>query len=252
VRAASLFDAARWCASRRSASLLLREEFFWLGFSWLFLGVSKTRVRSSAARTDKRMSQKDTSQRTSGHFQRTGHGAATTHTKLSGAAHARRVAGAPIARAQRFGPARAVRFAGIVPLLRQEALPPGAHMLRRRPRGVRLEALVPQEGQAQDAAERMEPARAPQVVVAPPAAKPPPRLSRLAARSAISGWFDHHRIPDTDKTARRAIAARAIARRHHCIAAFKKGAFLKNSLDSPKRFASFADTTTTCPPTILP
>src|SRR5271154_697166 len=96
--------------------------------------------------------------RTSGHFQRTGYGAATTHAKLSGAAHARRVAGAPIARAQRFGSARAVRFAGIVPLLHQEALPPGAHMLRRRPGGVRLEALVPQEGQAQDAAERMEPA----------------------------------------------------------------------------------------------
>jgi hypothetical protein len=129
--------------------------------------------------------------RTSGHFQRTsGYGAATTHTKLSGAAHARRVAGAPIARAHRFDPARAVRFAGIVPLLHQEALPPAAHMLRRRPRGVRLEALVPQEGQAQDAAERMEPARAPQVVVAPPAAKPPPRPSHRGARSAISGWSD--------------------------------------------------------------
>ena len=38
ARAASLFDAARWCAYRRSASLLSREEFFgnasWLGFSW--------------------------------------------------------------------------------------------------------------------------------------------------------------------------------------------------------------------------
>src|SRR6202051_1908367 len=89
-----------------------------------------------------------------------GHGAATTHAKLSGAAHARTVAGAPIARAQRFDPARAVRFAGIVPLLRQQAVPPAAHMLRRRPGGVRLEALVPQEGQAQDVAERMEPARA--------------------------------------------------------------------------------------------
>src|ERR1700720_1506437 len=113
--------------------------------------------------------------RTSGHFQRTsGYGAATIHAKLPGAAHARRVAGAPIARAQRFGPARAVRFAGIVPLLRQQAVPPGAHMLRRRLGGVRLEALVPQEGQAQDAAERMEPARGPQVVVTPPADEPAP------------------------------------------------------------------------------
>jgi hypothetical protein len=131
--------------------------------------------------------------RTSGHFQRTsGHGAATTHAKLSGAAHARRVAGAPIARAQRFDPACAVRFAGIVPLLRRQAVPPAAHMLRRRPGGVRLEALVPQEGQAQDAAERMEPARAPQVVVTQRAAKPaPPRQSRRGARSAISGRFNN-------------------------------------------------------------
>jgi hypothetical protein len=118
-------------------------------FGLAFLGVSKTRVRSGIARTDMRMSQKDIFQRTSGHFQRTsGYGAATTHAKLSGAAHARRVAGAPIARAQRFDPARAVRLAGIVPVLRQEALPAAAHMLRRRPGGVRLEALVPQEGQA--------------------------------------------------------------------------------------------------------
>src|ERR1700722_13941880 len=113
-----------------------------------FPGVSKTRVRSRIARTDRRMSQMDIFQRTSGHFQRTGYGAATTHAKLSRAANARRVAGAPIARAARFGPACAVRFAGIVPLLRQQAVPPGAHMLRRRPGGVRLEALVPQEGQA--------------------------------------------------------------------------------------------------------
>jgi hypothetical protein len=137
----------------------LREEFFgdafWLGFSLRFLGAGKTRVRSRIARTNMRMSQKDIFQRT------LGHDAATTHAKLSGAAHARRVAGAPIARAQRFDPARAVRFVGIVPLLHKKALPPGAHMLRRRPGGVRLEALVPQEGQAQDAAERMEPARAP-------------------------------------------------------------------------------------------
>src|SRR5580693_3118722 len=152
-----------------------------------FPGVSKTRVRSRVARTDRRMSQKDIFQRTSGHFQRTGYGAATTHAKLSGAAHAQRVAGAPIARAQRFGPARAVRFVGIVPLLHQEAVPPGAHMLRRRPRGVRLEALVPQEGQAQDAAAGMEPARAPQVAVAPAAAKPaPPRPLRRGVRSGIS------------------------------------------------------------------
>ncbi len=161
-------------------------------FGLAFLGASKTRVRSSIARTDKRMSQKDIFQRTSGHFQRTGHGAATTHAKLSGAAHARRVAGAPIARAQRFDPARTVRFAGIVPLLRQQALPPAAHMLRRRPGGVRLAALVPQEGQAQDAAERMEPARAPQVVVTPTAAKPaPPNPSRRGGRSAISGSSDN-------------------------------------------------------------
>src|ERR1700693_1266528 len=116
-----------------------------------------------------------------------GYGAATTHAKLSGAAHARRVAGAAIARAQRFGSARAVRFVGIVPLLRQEALPPRAHMLRRRPGGVRLEALVPQEGEAQDAAERMEPARTPEIVVTPAAAKPAaPRPLRRGLRSAIS------------------------------------------------------------------
>src|ERR1700722_7158206 len=53
------------------------------------------------------------------------HGAATTNAKLSGAAHARRVAGAAVGRAQRFDPARAVRFVGIVPLLRQKTLPPG-------------------------------------------------------------------------------------------------------------------------------
>jgi hypothetical protein len=41
-----------------------------------------------------------------------------------------------------------------------------------------LEALVPQEGQAQDAAERMEPARAPQVAVAPAAAIAPGRPIR--------------------------------------------------------------------------
>jgi hypothetical protein len=123
-----------------------------------------------------------------------GHGAATTrrHAKLSGAAHARRVAGAPIARAQRFGPACAVRFVGIVPLLRQQAVPPRAHMLRRRPGGVRLEALVPQEGQAQDAAAGMEPARGPEIVVTPAAAKPaPPRSLRRGVRSAISGWFNN-------------------------------------------------------------
>jgi len=53
--------------------------------------------------------------------------AATTHAKLSGAAHARRVAGAPIARAQRFDPARAVRLAGIVPLLRPSLAAGSAH-----------------------------------------------------------------------------------------------------------------------------
>ena len=173
----------------------LREEFFGDAFCLAFLGVSKTRVRSGIARTDRRMSQKNILQRTAGHFQRTsGYGAATIHAKLSGAAHARRAAGAAIACAHRFGLARAVRFAGIVPLLHQEALPPGAHMLRRRPGGVRLEALVPQEGQAQDAAERMEPARAPQVVVTPHAAKPtPPRPLRWGARSAISRWSNNSR-----------------------------------------------------------
>jgi hypothetical protein len=55
-----------------------------------------------------------------------------------------------------------------------------------------LEALVPQEGQAQDVAERMEPARAPEIVVAPRAAKPaPPNPSRRGFRSAISGWSDN-------------------------------------------------------------
>jgi hypothetical protein len=54
-----------------------------------------------------------------------------------------------------------------------------------------MEALVPQEAEAQDAAERMEPARAPQVVVAPHAAKPaPPRQSRRCGRSPLSGWSD--------------------------------------------------------------
>src|ERR1700722_5829818 len=154
-----------------------------------FPGVSKTRVRSRIARTDRRMSQKDIFQRTSGHFQRTGYGAATTHAKLPGAAHARRGAGGPLRPAKRFYPGRAVRFVGIVPLLHQEALPPGAHMLRRRPGSVRLEALVPQEGQAQDAAGGMEPARAPEIVVAPPtppAARPaPPRPWRRGVRSGI-------------------------------------------------------------------
>jgi hypothetical protein len=40
ARAAS-FDAARWCASRRSASLLLREEFLATLFGLAFLGVAK-------------------------------------------------------------------------------------------------------------------------------------------------------------------------------------------------------------------
>jgi len=157
-------------------------------FGLAFLGVGKTRMRSGIARTEMRMSQKDIFQRTSGY------GAATTqrHAKLPGPAHARRVAGAANACAHRIGPACAVRFARIVPLLHQEALPPAAHMLRRRPGGVRLEVLVPQEGQAQDAAERMEPARAPQVVVAPPcgqagAAEP----MAAGGRSAISGWFNN-------------------------------------------------------------
>ena len=160
----------------------LREEFLATLFGLAFLGVGKTRVRSRIARTDMRMSQRDIFQGTSGHFQRTGYGATTTHryAKLSGAAHARRVADAAIARPQRFDPARAVRFAGIVPLLHREALPPAAHMPRRRPGGVRSQALVPQGGEeAQDAAAGMEPARAPQVAVAPPAAKPaPPRPLR--------------------------------------------------------------------------
>jgi hypothetical protein len=155
-------------------------------FGLAFLGVSKTRVRSGIARTDMRMSQKDVSQRTSGH-------GAATHAKLSRAAHARRVAGAAMARAQRFDPARAVRFAGIVPLLHQKTLPPAAHMLRRRSGGVLPQPLVPQDGEeAQDAAERMEPARAPEIVVAPRAAEPPPpNPSRRGGRSAISGWSDN-------------------------------------------------------------
>jgi hypothetical protein len=190
------------CGSCTRLSALRLPSFrggvFWecflasLFLAWLFLvwaklgceGASRQRMDACRKRTFRK--------RTSGHFQRTGYGAETTHAKLSGAAHTRTVAGAPIARAQRFGPARAVRFAGIVPLLHKETLPPGAHMLRRRPRGVRLEVLVPQEGQAQDAAERMEPARAPQVVVAPRAAKPaPPNPSRRGGRSAISGWSDN-------------------------------------------------------------
>ncbi len=164
------------CGSCTRLSALRLPSFkggvFWttlLGLAFLdlaFLGLGKARMRRGIATTNVRMSQNDISQRTSGHFQRTGYGAAKTHAKLSRAAHARRVAGAPIAPAQRFGPACAVRFAGIVPLLHQQALPPGAHMLRRRPGRVRLEALVPQEGQAQDAAAGMEPARAPQVAVA--------------------------------------------------------------------------------------
>src|SRR5215475_4250400 len=52
TRAASVFDAARGCACRRSASLLSYEGRSWLGF--LFLGVSKARVRKRIARTDKR------------------------------------------------------------------------------------------------------------------------------------------------------------------------------------------------------
>ena len=184
ARAASLVDAARWCASRRSASLLSREEFLgmlsWPGFSWR----GKARMRSGIARMDMRMSRKDIFQRTSGY------GAATTDAKLSGAAHARTVVDAATARAHRFDPARAVRFVGIVPLLRRQALPAEAHMLRRRPGRLRLEALVPpEEAEAEDAAERMEPARSPQVAVMPRAAKPAlPRRSRRGARSALPGW----------------------------------------------------------------
>src|ERR1700730_19453320 len=55
TRAASLFDTARWCASRRSASLLLREEFLGLAF----LGVGKARMRRRIATTDKRICRKD-------------------------------------------------------------------------------------------------------------------------------------------------------------------------------------------------
>src|SRR5580692_1107464 len=55
TRAASLFDAARWCASRRSASLLLREEFSWLGF----LGFRQSPDARRIAGTDKRICRKD-------------------------------------------------------------------------------------------------------------------------------------------------------------------------------------------------
>src|SRR5580692_4107088 len=51
TRAASLFDAARWCASRRSASLLLREEFFGMLLGLAFFGVGKARVRRGIATT---------------------------------------------------------------------------------------------------------------------------------------------------------------------------------------------------------
>jgi hypothetical protein len=120
-----------------------------------FLGLSKTRVRKGIARTDRRMSQRIP-----------GHGAATHRpAKLSGPAYARRVADAPIAGAHRSGLARAVRLAGIVPLLRRQAVPPRAHMLWRRPAIVPAQALVPQDGEAQDAAAGMDQARAPHVVV---------------------------------------------------------------------------------------
>jgi hypothetical protein len=50
--------------------------------------------------------------------------------------------------------------------------------------------LVPQDGEeAQDTAERMEPARAPEIAVTPRAAKPAPaNPSRRGSRCAISGW----------------------------------------------------------------
>jgi hypothetical protein len=113
-------------------------------------------------------------------------GQTSDDAKLSGAAHARTVAYAPIADTHRSGLARAVRLAGIVPLLRQQAVPPGAHMLRRRPRGVPSEALVPQEGETQDAEAGMEQARSPHVAVVPPARRsPPPGPLRRSGRYAI-------------------------------------------------------------------
>ena len=140
-----------------------RRFLAWL-FDFTFLGVGKTRVRSRIARTKRLVVARPamTTRRAQDHERQTG-----KHAKLPGAAHARTMAGAAIARAWRFGPACAVRFAGIVPFLHREGMPPAAHMLRRRPGGVRLAALVPQEGQAQDAAERMEPARGPRVVIVP-------------------------------------------------------------------------------------
>jgi len=159
-----------------------------------FLGVSKTRVRKP--HRENGWTRFATGQRTSGHFQRiSGHGAAAAerHAKFSGATHARTVAGAAVAGAHPIGPARAVRFVGIVPLLRRQKVPPGAHMPRRRSRGVQSQALVSQQGQAQDAAERMELARAPHMAVTPPtpptpAAAEPARLPplRRGGRSAIS------------------------------------------------------------------
>jgi hypothetical protein len=98
------FDAARWCASRRSASLLLREEIFWLGFSWLEF--SRLGQSSDAkAHRDNGWTRLASGQRTSGHA------AAATHrpAQLSGAVHARTVAGAAIAGAHRSDPARAMR-----------------------------------------------------------------------------------------------------------------------------------------------
>jgi hypothetical protein len=53
TRAASLFDADPARAYRRSASLLLREEFLGMLFGLAFLGVGKARVRSGIARTER-------------------------------------------------------------------------------------------------------------------------------------------------------------------------------------------------------
>ena len=85
--------------------------------------------------------------------------------KLSRSADARRVAGGAVRRAHPVGMARAMRPRGIVPLLREEAMPPGANLLRRRPAGVPAKALEPGEGEAQDAAQGMGPARQPQLSV---------------------------------------------------------------------------------------
>ncbi len=88
-----------------------------------------------------------------------GEGHPHRQAKLSRPADTRRVARCSVPQARFLDLARAMRPAGLVPVLRQQAMPQDANVLRRRPAGLPSKALAPQDGEAQDPAPGMVPTR---------------------------------------------------------------------------------------------